>query len=167
MTLATHIVAGAVAAKFISSHPVEAFFVGAVSHYLLDTIPHWDYKINSFVAIDESKPLDKKIQFNKEIFRDVAKVVLDAFIGFALIFILNFFVGDNLMSVWLLLAAALGGAAPDFAQFLYGLWKIWPLKKLQELHNWVHAEIKLDDQPEIGVPMQFLLIVVLAMFLIK
>jgi hypothetical protein len=167
MTLATHIVAGAVAAKFISNHPVEAFVVGAVSHYLLDTIPHWDYKINSFVAPDENKPLEKKVRFDKGIFLDIGKVVLDVFIGFALIFVLNFFVSENPLNIWLLFAAAIGGAAPDFAQFLYGLWKVWPLKKIQDLHNWVHAKIKLDNRPEVGVPLQFILIVVLAVFLIK
>ncbi len=159
MTLATHIVTGATVAAVLTKDPVAGFFAGWISHYLLDSIPHWDYKIRSFEAKDESKPLEKKVEFGSAIFQDIGKVLLDACLGFLVLYISVFFSNGGIgglgtQTILVLLLGAIGGTFPDFLQFFYGLWNVWPLRKLQEFHHFIHAKTKLNDKPHIGVPMQ-------------
>lgn len=40
-----HVLAGVVAGKYVS-HPVWAFVVGVISHYVFDWLPHWDGEKN-------------------------------------------------------------------------------------------------------------------------
>lgn len=170
MTLATHIVVGAAAAKICTSHPVEAFFVGAASHFLLDAIPHWDYKIDSLS--DENAgadPLHKNIRFTGAMLRDAGKVLFDAFLGFAVLAGLIFFSSKHVLGadVALMLAGALGGVMPDFLQFLYGVWKNPLLRMHQTFHNYIHARIKLDDRPLLGVPIQISIVLIVGSILSK
>ena len=156
MTLATHVVTGAAVAGALTKDPVAAFLAGWISHYLLDAIPHWDYKIVSFEAKDKTKPLDKKVEFGKAFVQDVFKVVADAMIGFLVLAITLWASGGQvgLPETLVLLVGAFGGAFPDFLQFVYGITKVWPVRKLQEFHQFIHAEFRLDDNPRVGVPLQ-------------
>ena len=155
MTLATHIVTGAAVAGVLTKDPTAAFLAGWVSHYLLDALPHWDYPIASFEAKDEQKPLEKKVEFGMVFVKDVVKVLTDACLGFVLLYITIWGSGDVSPDMLvILLAGAFGGVFPDFLQFLYGVWNVWPLRKLQEFHHFIHADLKLDDRPRVGVPMQ-------------
>ena len=168
MTLSTHIVTGVAAAKIFSTNPVEAFLIGMATHYALDSIVHWDYKIHSLASESggDSFSLDKKIKFNKLLFLDISKVMCDVLLGGAIVFLtLSFGSKDFDAYSWILIAGALGGVAPDFLQFVYGVWKIWPLRKLQEFHNYMHAKKKLDGRPMIGVPIQIGIIALMATIL--
>lgn len=169
MTLSTHIVVGATVAAVVTRDPVSAFFAGWISHYLLDAIPHWDYKIRSFEAKDETKPLDKKVELGRNFLADVGKVTTDALLGFLILF-LTLSVSEVSVTKEVLIfftAGAVGGAFPDFLQFVYGVWNVWPVRKLQEFHHFIHAEHKLDDKPAIGVPIQIGIISVAGAILLR
>ncbi len=151
MTLTPHIVTGAVAARIFTSHPVAAFVLGCATHFMLDAIPHWDYKIDSLSDENTgSDPLNKKVRFNKILFFDVGKVLLDVALGFTLLFWFIF----PISNLSILLAGAIGGVLPDFLQFVFGIWKNTPLRLHQKFHHFIHAKKKLDDRPWIGVPIQ-------------
>lgn len=170
MTLATHIVVGATAATVFTTHPVEAFLVGFASHFVLDAIPHWDYPIDSLS--DEragTDPLQKKIHFSSVIFFDVARVLLDVFVGVAIVAGIVFFRDTHILgsTVMLLIAGAFGGVLPDFLQFLNGVIKNPLLQLHQKFHHFIHARIKLDDRPIIGVPIQLGIILVVGSILSK
>ncbi len=155
MTLATHMVTGATAAAVFSSHPVEAFFIGWASHYVFDAIPHWDYSLASFSS-DSEKPLDTKVTFNRFLFLDIGKVLLDVLIGALVVYFLS--VGVNTFTLTILFFGAIGGVVPDFLQFLYGFIKIPILRSFQQFHNFTHSKKKLDHRPLIGITSQVLII---------
>ena len=47
MVLTTHAVAGATLATLVPNHPLWGFVIGFGSHFVLDSIPHWDYSLKS------------------------------------------------------------------------------------------------------------------------
>lgn len=185
MTLATHIVAGAAVAKIFSANPAQAFVVGCLSHYILDSIVHWDYKLRAFSPESDSSSADnlsstndsssvggspfieKKVRFNKFLFGDIAKVLFDALLGFLIVFLIVSGVADRLVGddMVLLLSGAVGGVLPDFLQFLYGIWKTRFLRALQKFHHFMHAKKKLNDRPALGIPLQICVIAIAGLLL--
>jgi len=151
MTLATHIVTGAAAAKLFSTHPIQAFFIGWLTHYILDSIIHWDYPVRSFVK-DESNPMGTKIALSRPMILDITSVLLDISIGFVIVLLLGADLSMFNMSIVLL--GAFGGVVPDFFQFLFGVLKIQPLRILQRFHNFMHHSKNLNDRPIVGITTQ-------------
>lgn len=148
-------VVGAAAARMFSETPTQAFFIGWLSHYIMDAIAHWDYPLRSFSA-DEHSPLDAKVTFNKYLFLDIGKVLLDVALGVIVIFLVAGTMSwENLL---LLFVGAIGGALPDFLQFLLGVTRLKALRIHQQFHNFMHATHKLDDKPLIGITSQVLII---------
>ncbi|HLP44191.1 MAG TPA: hypothetical protein VK145_02830 [Candidatus Nanoarchaeia archaeon] len=161
MTLATHMVVGAAAAKVLSSHPVEAFVIGWISHYILDSVVHWDYPL-SITGGQEHAPLNIREASKKLIAYDVGKVLIDVILGAIMIYVLSKnFSPDN---VHLLVAGALGATIPDFLQFLYGVFKVRILAILQDFHNFMHAERTLKGRPIVGIAAQICVILIATYF---
>ncbi len=151
MTLSTHIVVGAAAAKVFSTNPVQAFFVGMITHYILDSVAHWDYPLAAF-SWNKEKPTETKISFTAALYTDIAKVLTDVALGFALVTFATS--GFSVHNFWLLAAGAVGGVMPDFIQFLYGVWKNGVLRWLQKFHHSMHSKKDFNNRPIVGVPLQ-------------
>lgn len=171
MTLTTHIiVAGAVAAPLLSNPPL-AFAAGLASHYLMDAIPHWDWKLAS---IPEDGPHTKEVGMSyKKIVRDLRLVTLDISIGLLALFIVVAISGGSGLLVVLfgLIAAAFGGILPDALQFVYFLWQKQPMTTIQKLHDFFHAKTKVPHKQMIrGLAYQAIIIapslLVLVFFLV-
>jgi hypothetical protein len=47
MILSTHAIVGGALASLFPSHPVVIIAAGFASHFAIDAIPHWDYKLRS------------------------------------------------------------------------------------------------------------------------
>lgn len=170
MILSTHIVVGAAAAKIFTNHPVEAFLVGFASHFVLDAIPHWDYPIDSFSAEHAgTDPLNKKIRLNAVVLRDAWRVLIDVAVGTAILAGFVFWPTGRVLGadVLLILAGAAGGVLPDFLQFLQGVWKTPVLFWHQKFHDFIHARVKLDDRPLVGVPIQLAIVFIVGSILSK
>lgn len=166
MTLTTHIIIAEVVARPLARlNPIFGFIVGILSHYLLDAIPHWDYKLKSSLANENRLPGEKKIRFTRESFwPDVAKTALDTFIG--LIIILFLMPPKSIHETVFLLATAFGGVLPDFLQGAYGSGYAEFLKPVQKFHDTMHTKIKLGPYPLIGVPFQIFIILIAVYFLV-
>lgn len=135
MVLSPHIIVGASLANLLTFNPLIAFFIGFISHFLLDAIPHWDYEIK-FINNNEDK-LKKELNLNKNFKIDLLKIGLDFLLG---LIVLSFFIdGQNL---YILLFGALGGIFPDLLQVLYYKFKVEPLKSLQKFHVvFIHSDL--------------------------
>lgn len=158
MTLATHMVVGAAAAKICTNNPAVGFAIGFVSHFLLDAIAHWDYSLasaKSDIFLADSKT--KLSLRNKAALVDVLKVSTDALLGFLFVFV---FLYSGASGSIILLAGAIGGALPDFLQFIFLLWKTKPIIMLQTLHQWIHAKKDFNNRPLLGISLQLILIAV-------
>ncbi len=163
MTLATHMVAGAAVAKVFSSHPVEAFAIGWISHYILDSVVHWDYPL-SITGGEEHVPINVRQASKKLIAYDITKVSIDVCLGVILVTILaRNFDPNNLV---VLIAGAIGATIPDFLQFLFGIFKLKILEILQKFHDFMHAKHTLKHKPFFGISTQIGIILVATLFFV-
>ena len=162
MTLATHAVVGGAVAALFPNHPITAFIAGFFSHFILDAIPHWDYKLLSVYANPDKLGGSERIKADKYFILDLMRIGCDAILGLLIIFILwNLVIfGD-----WrILILGAIGSMLPDFLQFVYARFPHQPMVALQKFHSsLMHAEYRLNDKPIIGVSTQILTIIVVVL----
>lgn len=136
MILTTHAIVGAAAGRLVSN-PLLAFTLGCISHFLIDAIPHWSYRLASII-LDEKNPLKKDMIINRHSIKDLAIIAVDFCIGIILaIFIFQGKAGFTNFSLPLL-AGIIGGVLPDALQFAYFKIKRRPLVDLQKLHIRFH-----------------------------
>jgi len=166
MTLATHIViAGAITKPITSAHPALLFLVSLASHYLMDLIPHWDYKIHSIP--DKHKESPDEIQWNffdKVFWKDVTRFGIDALIGFGVL--LFFLWPESWPAFFKVFLISAGSILPDFLQGVYFTRKAEFLKPIQRLHDYFHTRLRLGPYPLIGIPFQALFFILSVYFLL-
>ena len=158
MILTPHAVAGAAITSLFRLNPVTAFFAGFLSHFFLDAIPHWDYKLKSSYK-DEAQPLNNNFGVGPGLYLDLAKIGFDALLGLFLS-VLFFSLGTG-VSFWAIIFGAIGGMLPDPLQVVYMKWRREPLISLQKTHLLFHTSHRIQD-PVFGI---FLYCVIILFFL--
>lgn len=160
MILVTHGVIGAGIANVARLNPVSAFIVGFLSHFILDTIPHWDYPIRSSTKGSVENPIDGDFIIGRNFYVDLVKVFFDALFG---ILIPYFFFSNDMSIVQFatsgIIWGAIGGMTPDFLQFVYTKFRHEPMISLQKFHIWMHAHTRLNHRMILGPALQIGLIV--------
>ncbi len=154
MTLATHAVAGAVAAQLVPAHPLLAFLAGLLSHFIVDAIPHGHYKlISDLRSLDVAQDVRMK---DKNFLIDLLRIGLDFAFGLTLVLIL--FNPPNYID-WTILLGALAGVLPD--PLLFAAVKIpqEPLVALGRFHRWIHAKKRYDGQIAKTILVEILMII--------
>ncbi len=140
MILATHFIVGASVASLTAS-PELLVFTPLVSHFVLDSLPHWEY-IDSLADLKKNK----------------ITVTLDLLIGPLLIFAFTYSNAiPNTKIAWILFGGLMG-VLPDGIVFIeYFLFpKSIFLKKFESFHRFFHSEKKLKIG--VGLPLQVLII---------
>lgn len=141
MVLTPHAVLGSAIASALRLSPPLAFVAGLASHYLLDTVPHWDYDLVS-AKIDSANPLNNDIDTSGWPFViDLVKIGFDACLGLSLS--LFFFGWAGEVTIISLVFASLGGVLPDVLQFTYTKVRREPFVAIQRFHNLMHAKTKI------------------------
>jgi hypothetical protein len=156
MMLTTHALAGAAAAALIPAHPVAGFAAGFASHFVLDAIPHWNFKPSSIRNPDDLDRID--MPFSRQFWKDVVVIGADGLLG--LVLALTFFAHDAVTTA-AVLAGAAGGILPDALQFVYFKFKKEPLVSLQKFHKGIQNTDKtrfLQARPVLGMVLQVLLL---------
>lgn len=159
MVLGTHFVVGGILGAVSRAHPAISFCIGFISHFLLDAIPHWDYKLYSSTKQKEEDPLDGDMVLGKGFIRDLVSIGLDMSIG-VIVLVFLFWKGylgsDPLLSsiIW----GAIGGVVPDFLQFAYMKIREEPLVSLQRFHIFIHTGIRLNGRFILGPLLQITLV---------
>ncbi len=164
MTLTTHAIAGAAVAELFPTHPVLGFIAGFLSHFLLDAIPHWDYKILSNYANPDVATAQNQlgvgssanIKMDRNFYLDLIRIGSDGLLGFALAFIIWHPGGFH--EEWIVFLGAFAGMLPDFLQFVYTRFPYQPIVALQDFHRFMHAKLKLNNQPIFGIVSQVVVI---------
>ncbi len=155
MTLSTHAVVGAFVGAVASQNLALAASAGFLSHFIMDSIPHWDYKLGS-TSEDKSKPMETDMKISgKQFYIDLFKIGCDVALGLSLTYL--FF---SHASSTVLLAALIGACcaiAPDPLQFVYWKFRREPLISLQKFHLFMHADTRLNDKPLIGITSQIII----------
>ena len=158
MTLTTHAIAGAALATLMPTHPVLGFVAGFTSHFVLDSIPHWTYSVDS-IKRDKKDPMNTSMLVNKGFLLDFLKISADGILG--LLLSILFFVVYFQDSFWIVLLGDVAGMLPDALQFVYWKWKPKILIPLQHLHILIHSKIRLDDKPVLGIFSQIAIIILI------
>lgn len=149
MTLSTHAIVGAGSAIILRNYPVLGLIVAFFSHLVLDSIPHWHYKILSKEK-DDSSPFGEKLNFGTKFLKDIFRTGIDFGIGLEISLLVSqkFFPGY----FWLTALGAFAGALPDLLQVIYYRFlNFAPLFYFQKIHEGIHAQKRLDDQPVRGI----------------
>jgi len=129
MVLTPHMLIGAAIGSQVSSSWL-AFLFGLISHYLIDSIPHWEY-------IDRANASDPG---------HVKQILLDFVIGIILILAL---VWSDLNMI--IVIAVMGSILPDFLHGMCYNFNIKWLKPHLLMHHKIHSFKRLSFWQ--GVPM--------------
>ena len=103
MVLSTHAIGGAATALIFRQHPLLALLAAFMSHFLLDAIPHWHYRILSRNR-DEFSPFKEKMSFGKNFLKDLIRTGFDFGIGLSISPVVSqiFFPGNLWITVYFL-----------------------------------------------------------------
>jgi hypothetical protein len=151
MTLTTHAIVGAGIAQLFPQYKIIAFLTAFLSHFLLDSIPHWDYRLRSSRE-DKENQLNSDIVVGKEFYVDAIKIAFDASLGLVLSFLL--YQPATPQIVGLVFLGVIAGILPDPLQFAYFKIRKEPLITLQRFHIWIHAKTHLKEYPLPGATIQ-------------
>jgi len=159
MILSPHAIFGAAVASLVPNHPVFGFGLGFISHFVLDAIPHKDYKLISTEAGSDGRMESlNTVERKTKLTRDIILVSFDAFIGLYLSFIFFF----NLNYPWIFLIGVIGSLLPDFFTFLYLILKHKPFILFFKFHaSIIHSKIILKLNQITGVVLQFITVAIL------
>ncbi len=157
MILTTHSIVGSALAKVATANPVLAFAIGMSSHYILDSLPHWEYHLGS-ATHDPNNRLNDDMVIGKNFVFDLIKIGFDFSLGLALS-LLFFYDSNQPSSLFIVLAGVAGGVMPDFLQFVYMKIRREPLVSLQKFHDFFHTALKLKDHHYLNILIQVSLIV--------
>jgi len=151
MILVTHGIVGASIAIGFQSNPVLGVFLAFVSHFVLDMIPHLDYRLKSVENSDN--PLLVKIINNHHRYTDFCRVAFDGLLGlsFPLVTIYLLF-GDHL---YIALAGSAFAILPDFLQFVYFKTHAKLLASYAKFHTKINIRAHLYKRPVLGFVTQF------------
>ncbi|OHA58111.1 MAG: hypothetical protein A2571_03675 [Candidatus Vogelbacteria bacterium RIFOXYD1_FULL_44_32] len=163
MTLGTHGAVGAAVVVGSGLHPVLGLSLAFLSHFALDALPHYDYKILSLDKTAEKNGVVKMLR-GKLFVIDLMRIGLDGLLGLIFALLIWQMAGDT-GSIYLALGGAGLGMLPDFLQFLYGKIGTGPLAIIQWVHNRFHTRYKLVDKFELGVLTQAVLVVLVFILL--
>jgi len=140
MTLTTHALVGVVAASFFPEQPYLAFAAGVVSHFAIDALPHWDYKLWLRSLEEHADHLHTDMRMGKDFWHDFAIIAADALVGFVLTFVVAWLLN---MPLELALIGAGAGLYPDLLSFAYfkarhyARWLANAYEPVQRFHKFV------------------------------
>lgn len=147
MILSSHIVIVAAAVAPLLVHPLTPTKAAAIlgiavlSHYTLDAIPHWDYKLSSIVKNDSRDQGGRGFSPRKKLFfEDLGKAAVDGLLGLIVAFLmlhLSFNLRDLTTLSWVALSAVL----PDVASMFYIIFPVPPFSWFYNAHI-VHTKYR-------------------------
>ncbi len=155
MTLTTHGVTGALIVASMPLYPAVGLTLAFGSHFLLDALPHWDYKILSLDKVEAKKGV-VVMTGGRNFFLDLFRIGTDGFLGLALTVSISLFFYNSVLG--LLIVGALVAMLPDFLQFVFGRFKFEFLRPLQNFHSNIHTKIKIENNLLFGIGSQATLI---------
>jgi hypothetical protein len=166
MTLTTHAIVGAAAASLFPTSPVLAFAAGFASHFAIDSLPHWDYRILSKHK-EESNRLNDNIDVRNPTFiLDLMRIGSDALLGTILsIFIFSVWLFH--LPIWFSILGAWAGILPDPLQFVYYKTRLAIMVPLQRFHIWVQKGKSIHPPFYIGLLYQALLVAIILAMLVS
>lgn len=158
MILTPHILTGALIGVKLEN-PILGSLFAFLSHYLLDAIPHWEYKFiknwRNYNNQNLNSIIISEIKSSKYGF---LKIIVDLLIGFGILFFLSLYLKKF---SYLIFIYGFFGILTDFLIFVYWCFpKISFLKKHFQIHHIIHfSKEKNIKIQKIGFLIEFLIII--------
>lgn len=159
MILVTHAVVGAAITHASRGKLFVGLGIAFMSHFALDAIPHWHYRLRSF-RHDPINPMNDDMVWGTAMRLDLFRIGVDFSLGLGISFLIF---GVRTEIFW----GALAGTLPDALQLAYWKLRIAPLRALQRFHRWMHAVHRLDDRPWFGPLSQAIIVLAIVFLLAK
>jgi len=139
MILTTHILgAAAMTRPLAGSNPLVLFVVAIASHFILDAIPHRDYRLDSVIRNGEGKQARVLGVRYDHVWWDITKLLIDGLVGAgALFYIMQ--PPLTVSGVLPFVLTVIGAALPDFLQLVFWFFPKWPIALIHRFHKWVHT----------------------------
>ena len=131
-------ITGSVSAGIMTGNPLLGLVVGWISHYLLDSIMHAEYRIG---FMDPARAADSSKA------QDLLKMLIDGSLGLILVFLAFWFWS---LPLGVVLAGALGGIMPDLIQVAQRFLPNRVFAGLNRIHSFAHCA-QIDKCPEVEV----------------
>jgi len=166
--LSSHIIAASAVVAPLLNRPLSfanvalIFFASFLSHFALDALPHWDYKMLSFPKENGERQFIFKKYF---LTKDLLKNLLDGVIGLGGAILIIGFPKDFLEFV-LFGLIVFGAILPDILEALFVIKKWRVLESLHKFHLAIHGKRVFINKPFWGVISQ-ILIIVLVIFILS
>lgn len=158
MTLTAHALAGAAAASLFPQQPAVAFVAGFASHFAMDAIPHWDYKLLS--KKETGNPLEEDMVLGKAFIMDLLRIGSDATLGVLLsVFIFSLWIFHA--PLFIVVLGAVAGILPDPLQFIYMKTRSKILEPLQQFHSWIQKPSPIAVPAWVGLGLQCAVVVLI------
>jgi len=154
MILATHVITGASIASLVPEHPAVGFIAGFVSHFILDSIPHWEYKIPPSLVGHEGVG---KMKFDRELILGLLRIFLDLFFGLIIAFLIFFWTKGFSVSIF---CGIIGAILPDILTAVSRYLKFEPFFSIDRFHHFIHSPKKMEDWYFWGPVMQVAIVFV-------
>lgn len=173
MILSSHIiVASALSAPLINQplgflNSALIFILSLISHFLIDMIPHWDYKVAFVEKFKEARksgfPVSNK-EFKILFKADLIKFLFDGILGISLSFLIFNFPID-FEKILMFGFAVFGGILPDVLTVFYFIKKEPFLKFFWQFHNFIHGRRVSKDRFLFGAILQILTIAAIVLLI--
>lgn len=169
MMLFTHSIVGASIVSMFPNNPALGIPLALFSHYLSDSIPHWEYNIKA--PIFNKKNPDREHQLrNFSVYDKLWSLRYDNFsilVDFSIGICVSLYIFYHLYHVsWILvLFGVLAGVLPDIGQFAYVLFPE-KMKVFQKFHTFWHSSIHWHNKPFWGTLTQFAVLLFVVLFFV-
>lgn len=167
MILSSHIIVASAVTAPLLARPLNfanaffIFFISFASHFLIDMIPHWDYKMFLFPREDGEISFFYKKYF---LLKDLLKNFLDGAMGlFGAILIIGF--PADFMDFLAFGLIVFGSVLPDAleASFIIKKWRF--LEPLHKFHNAIHGRRVFRNRPFYGFIFQAFIVALIVLLL--
>lgn len=154
MILSTHAIVGAAVSSFFPAHPVVGVAAAFASHFVLDSIPHWDYSIPALKAAADHRH-DPNYVMSPLALVDIGRLIFDVSLGGAVTLLL--IVTVPAVPAWIFLGGAFFGMLPDLLAFWSRRFRPRWLRPLDRFHYAVHSRVKFTVPWFVGAAWQALI----------
>ncbi|MBI4993349.1 hypothetical protein HZC33_00070 [Candidatus Wolfebacteria bacterium] len=181
MILSSHIVAASALSAPLINQPFSflnsalVFIISFLSHFLIDMIPHWDYKTAFGEKIKKADEFVDSKELKNLFQSDLVKFFFDGILGIVLSLAIfnfsDFLIDFNFEKIFMFSLIILGGILPDALNAFYFFRKKYLNEKsfleyFHRFHNSVHGKSIFNGKFFLGAFSQILTIVEI-IFLIK
>jgi len=166
MILSSHIITATAVAVPLATGPITPtsaiiiFLVAFCSHYLLDLIPHWDYKLMSIKTCcgKEKKGYIEKDKLKIDLLRMTIDGLLGVFVSSIIISLSSLGTGEKIIVLLIIIPTSI---LPDMIEVINIFFKKQPVAFLHKIHLFFHRKNIFMGQPQKGVPLQIVVILLI------